>query len=309
MAETTKDTRVAVCVLTYRRPKGLKRLLDALGRQEFQRDVPRVEIIVVDNDADGSGAAVCRGRKSIRYSIESRRGIATARNTALRLVLPGAGFVVFIDDDAVPEPRWLDELLSAQRVFAADVVTGPVRPHFIQPPPAWVITGRVFGTQQRYAGQRVNVAYTSNVLIRSAVLEETGLRFDQRLDLVGGEDRHMFQRIAEAGYRIVWSDRAVVREWIPKNRTTLRWILRRSFRSGNSMTFTQLDLRPGFSTAAKLFGEGMARSIFGSGVLATGFVRGKHAVVDAACLLAYGAGLVTGIGGVRLREYLDSDGE
>jgi glycosyltransferase involved in cell wall biosynthesis len=309
MAETGSSTRVAVCVLTYRRPKGLKRLLDALRRQEFHREAPRIEIIVVGNDADGSGEAVCRGEEGVRYCGAPQRGIATARNTALREALPGNDFVIFIDDDGVPEPEWLYELLSAQRTYSADVVTGPVRPHFIQPPPAWVVKGRIFETRRRCQGQRVKVAYTSNVLIRAAVFKETGLRFDQRLDLVGGEDRHMFQRIFEAGYRIVWSDRAVVREWIPANRTTWRWVLRRSFRAGNSMTFTQLDLRPGFSTAAKLFSEGMARSIVGGGLLVSGLVRGQHVLVDGARHLAYATGLLTGIGGVRYREYLNTDGE
>lgn len=308
MAEA-KNTRVAVCALTYRRPIGLKRLLDALGRQEFRRQAPRVDIIVVDNDADGSGEAACRAVEGVRYCVEPRRGIATARNTALRRALPGSDFVVFIDDDDVPEPFWLDELLSAQRAYSADAVTGPVRPHFIQPPPAWVIRGRVFETRRRCPGQRVRVAYTSNVLIRSAVLLETGLQFDRRLDLVGGEDRHMFQRISEAGYKIAWTDRAVVEEWIPRNRTTWRWVLRRAFRSGNSMTFTRLDLHPGLKTAALLLGEAVARSILGGGVLASGFVRGKHALADGARHLAYGAGLLTGIGGVRLREYLCTDGE
>ena len=314
MAETKKNTRVAICVSTYRRPKGLERLLSALGDLEFRGSPPGIVIIVVGNDADRSSEAVCTRVKEklrwpVRYCDEPKRGVSSARNTALREALPGNDFIVFTDDDVVPQPYWLDELLATQRTYWADVVTGPVLPRFIEPPPAWVVKGRNFDRRRFPTGRPVKVAFTSNVLARASLFEKTGMRFDERLDLYGGEDDLMFRGFAEAGYRIVWADRALVHEWIPPNRTTVKWVLRRSFRVGNSITFTFLELRPRFSTVLKLLARGVAETVFGAGVLATGPLRGMHAMVGGARHMAYGTGLISAIGGIRYREYASTDGE
>lgn len=306
--------RVAVCVSTYQRPKGLGRLLSALDELEFRDKPPEIVIIVVGNEIDRSAEAVCSQAEkklqwAVRYCVEPRRGVASARNTALREALPDNDFIAFIDDDSVPQPDWLDELLVTQRAYRADVVTGPVLPHFIEPPPAWVVKGRNFDRRRFPDGRLVKVAFTSNVLVRAALFNETGMLFDERLNLFGGEDDLVFRSFAEAGYRIVWADRALVHEWIPANRTTVGWVLRRSFSVGNSTTFTFLELRPSFSTVAKLFGRGIAETVFGAGMLVTGLLRGMHAMVGGARHMAYGTGLITAIGGIRYREYRITDGE
>jgi hypothetical protein len=135
------------------------------------------------------------------------------------------------------------------------------------------------------------------------------MRFDERLDLFGGEDHLMFRSLAAAGYKIVWADRALVHQWIPPNRTSVRWVLLRSFSVGNSMTFTELNLRPAIPTAAKLLGRGVAELFVGAGVLVSGLARGTHAMVGGARHMAYGTGLITAIGGLRYREYHTTDGE
>lgn len=51
--------RVAVCIITYRRPDGLRRALDAVAAQVFDGARPDLRVLIVDNDEAGSARQVC----------------------------------------------------------------------------------------------------------------------------------------------------------------------------------------------------------------------------------------------------------
>jgi succinoglycan biosynthesis protein ExoM len=125
---------VAICIATHCRPLGLERLIRALAMLELTRCSPSsISIVVADNDPAGSARATCEAlRGAIRWPIEyvhePRRGIPFARNAcvdgARRL---GAELLAFIDDDEVPDPAWLDQLLLVIHDTGAGICTGPVR--------------------------------------------------------------------------------------------------------------------------------------------------------------------------------------
>src|SRR5438132_450140 len=127
---------VAVAVVTYRRASQLTRLLDSIAQLERPpggEDEPTV-VVVIDNDADGSAEATVDmfrsasgNRVEVRYAVEATPGIAAARNAAIALACD-RGAIAFIDDDEVPAPNWLSELLDAQVRYDADVVAGPAYP-------------------------------------------------------------------------------------------------------------------------------------------------------------------------------------
>ena len=134
-----EPVRVAVCVITHQRPEGLTRLIRALDALSFQKEPPNLQIIVVDNDSTGSALGVCERLRDdvqwpVEYTREPRRGIPQARNKAVQCAVNQAEFLAFIDDDEVPDMSWLDELLRVQRTHDADVVAGPVVPHFMELP-------------------------------------------------------------------------------------------------------------------------------------------------------------------------------
>ena len=98
-------TTVTVCVATYKRPDGLRKLLDSLQQQV---DAPPFEIVVVDNDREESARRVveaAKGDPAIRYLVEPRRGLAQVRNRSV--AESQATFLAFIDDDEWATPRWL----------------------------------------------------------------------------------------------------------------------------------------------------------------------------------------------------------
>jgi glycosyltransferase involved in cell wall biosynthesis len=185
--------------------------------------------------------------------VEPRRGIPFARNTAVARALgEGADFIAFIDDDEVPEPSWLDELLHVQRLYRVDVVMGPVLAHFTAPVAPWVEKGGFFHSLRHPTGHPMEWGWTSNVLVRSEVFEKMGKLFDERFALSGGSDRHFFERVRRAGHRMVWADEALVREWVPESRASLGWLLRRRYRLGNTYSTISVGFEPSARTRAGL---------------------------------------------------------
>jgi len=304
-----ESVRVAICVATYLRPEGLQRLLEALASASLPRSAPTVDVVVVDNDPEGSARAICENAREwfpfdLHYAIEKRRGIPQARNTALAVAIPTADFVVFTDDDVEPTQGWLAELLRVQALYQADVVAGPNPPRFLGEPPAWMREGSFLDGQQRVTGTLVDTAATNNVLVRCEVFQQMDRLFDERFALHGCTDSEFFRRVARAGHRMVWAQDALAYECIPASRMTLRWLLQRTYRIANGRGSPELRRLEGL-TAAWVFVNGLkclARGVVHPAI-AIALRRGAVARVHALLKLASGAGWLTGLFGLRYREY------
>lgn len=303
--------KVSLCVCTYRRPVGLRRLLDAVARIRTER-VERLEIVVVDNDPDASARETIDGMEGMPFALrcvhEPRRGISFARNRAVAEADPASEWIAFLDDDEEPEAGWLDELLRVQVTYAADVVAGPVPPKFETEAPRWVLRGRFHEPERRPTGTVLPYADTGNVLVRASLFRDFPAPFAASLALAGGEDTHFFLRVARAGHRIVWADAAVAWEWIPPSRVRLAWLLRRAFRRGNTWALLEAELEPGLRIRARRILRGGGRIVRGAVLLPIGLIRGRHAVVDALRGICFGAGSLAGVAGYRYDEYRTTHG-
>jgi glycosyltransferase involved in cell wall biosynthesis len=299
---------VAICVITYRRPAGLARLLEGIARLRFSGPELPLEIVVVDNDAAGTAREVCAshaaGRRwPLRYAIEPQPGIASARNCAVALALERAERIAFIDDDEVPEPEWLDELLAAAARTGADVVAGPVLPVYSEAVPEWIRRGGFFDRPRHPDGAELDVARTGNVLIHRRVFESLPADFDPRFGLTGSEDTHFFLRVRRAGFRIVWADRAVVTEWLPAKRATAGWLLQRAYRGGNGHTRCELAIADSFTRRAVRTAKGLGRVSYGLIGLPFGLLRGRAAALRFAREAALGLGTLAALFGSTYQEY------
>jgi succinoglycan biosynthesis protein ExoM len=305
--EVRGSARVAVCVITYRRPIGLEKLLRGLDGLRFEKCLePGASIIVVDNDPDRSAQSVCsaylsHGRWPVRYVHEPRRGIPQARNRALASVDPHVDFLVFIDDDEIPTPAWLDELLHVQREHGADAAVGPVMPIFEAEVPSWLRSA--FDRERSATGERLYNASTANVLIRRDVLEDARLVFDERFALTGGEDTHLFRRMVKEDAAIVWADDALVHETIPATRSTLGWVLRRAFRTGSTWSTVERELDPRAIILAARVGRSLVWTAYGAAILALGLVRGRRTALRGARRVFWAFGCLAGLAGIQHTEY------
>jgi succinoglycan biosynthesis protein ExoM len=300
---------VAICVASYRRPEGLKRLLEGINQLTFSQEAPDIEVIVVDNDATGSAGLVCTNceasfRWKLKYCIENVRGISFARNRAIASISQNATFVVFIDDDEVPEPAWLDELLSVQKAYNAHVVAGPVLPRFMKSDiPEWVVKGKFFEPHRYPTGHSLKVAFTNNVLISTQVLKQIDPIFDERFALTGGEDSHFFMRLYRSGYKFVWANEAVVHEWIPQSRTSIKWVLQRGYFGWSIHSCCERELYPSISVIGLRTIKGIGLIVQGLCQIIPSLLLGQYAVIQALLNIYRGVGTLAGIIGIRYQAY------
>lgn len=319
---------ITITACTFRRLPGLRALLDAIGAQRFETlPAPRLAVVIADNEGSEAVRAACEAfaRASsipVRYVHEPRRGIPWARNAALDQLDPACDWIAIVDDDEVPEPSWLEELVRAQRASGADVVQGRVVARFADGAPRWIREGPYFGWPASLFeesapllrdGEALSSAATNNALLRRAALGDPPLRFDVRFPFLGWDDALFFRTLHRRGARIVFADRARVAEIVPPERARLRYLLRVAYRQGNKklgmkLAFGKADVA-GAARAwllARNAARGVAAIATGLGALAIAPLRGgsvKRRAATAAMRVAGGAGMLASVGGARFEHY------
>ena len=301
---------ISICVCTYERPEGLKLLLDGLANLTFSKvPCPDIEVIIIDNDNSGIAEKICSETAqkfpwSLKTDVEAQRGITYARNKSVNLASREADFIAIIDDDEIPQASWLDELLFVQQQYNADVVTGPVSPHFQgENTPQWVVQGGFFDSSRFPTGTKMNVAFTNNVLVRGDVLRQLKPVFDDRFALTGGEDVYLFENINKLGYRIIWADEAIVYDSIPPSRTNAQWILKRGFSTWGAHSIVETELYPSVKVQTMRALKGLALILIGSIRFIPSLLGGKSQVVKSLLYIYRGLGSLGGILGFKHQEY------
>ena len=227
---------ISVCIPTFKRPGSLAKCLDALTKQSAAGFT--YSIVVVDNDARRSASSVVRERSvsssiDIVYAQEDEPNISRARNKAVASAC--GDYIAFIDDDEVPGSSWLQKLFETRRKFSADGVLGPVLPHYEGVPPDWLVKSGLCVRRSFPTGTRLNSSKhlrTGNILLKRNIFDGLDAPFDSRLGRSGGEDADFLGRMLEAGRSFVWCNEAPVYEFVPAERQTLSYHLRRALLRG-----------------------------------------------------------------------------
>jgi glycosyltransferase involved in cell wall biosynthesis len=299
-------TFISICIATYKRPERLSNLLDGINALEFRQvSSPMLEVIVVDNDSSGSAQETCDKVRalfkwSLIYDIEPQQGVSFARNRTVSKVSEAADFIAFIDDDEMPDSLWLDSLVSTQKNYQADVVTGPVYPQFQSDSiPKWIEKGGFFAPPTYETGTVLNAAFTNNVLVSADLVRKLDVVFDPRFAIKGAEDTHFFMRLRKMGAKIVWTNEAIVHESIPPSRTTLGWLLERGFWGWSSYSLFERELFPSPTAQMIRFIKGVI--LIFAGVLASfpGLFMGKQYLYKAILNIYKGAGTLSGLVGIQ----------
>lgn len=293
--------QVSICVITYNRPLGLRRLLEGIRQLQFTRiPQPTIETIVVDNDNKGLAKEICtefsdRLPGKLVCGVEPQRGISYARNKAVSLASPESDFIAIIDDDEVPTPYWLEELLLTQAQHSADVVAGRVVSRMPDQTPDWIVRGGFFRHKSRPTGTLRHVAYTNNVLVKGEVIRSLDRVFDLRFALTGGEDSELFSRLHRLGHKIVWCNEAVVEEWVSPTRLNLKYILTRGYRSRSTYSLLEQELNSAFSSRIVRMLKGVTLVFIGLMQLILALPQGKHKIANSLLSVYHGFGTCAGV--------------
>ena len=230
-----KSSHISVCICTYKRPTFLRHLLTELANQETGGRFT-FSIIVADNDGLRSAESLvsefaATSDIAVKYCVEARRGIALARNEAVRNAT--GDYIAFIDDDELPERDWLRSLFGACEKYGVDGVLGPVKPSFEEGVPRWIVRGGFYDRPCYKTG--FVLAYqqtrTGNVLLKEYLLRETDSPF--RAEFRSGEDVDFFRRAMEKRRVFIWCNEAVVYETVPPARWKRIYLLRRALLRGS----------------------------------------------------------------------------
>jgi len=127
---------LTVIVATRNRARQTAQILRHLASQETD-GILGYEVLVVDNGStDTTRLAVEAEQRGfpagLHYVYEGRTGKYYALNAGMAWA--AGNILVFTDDDARPDSRWLVPLAACVREEEADAVSGRVLPHWVAPP-------------------------------------------------------------------------------------------------------------------------------------------------------------------------------
>lgn len=173
---------------------------------------------------------------------EKNLGLSGSRNRALEYV--SGDVVALIDDDAVADDRWVEELVSVYEERDAIAVGGKMTPIWIAGKPEFLpeefywlvgVTHRGFAEP----GEEVRNTFGSNISFRTEILESLGgfsteVGRQGEKNLQAHETEFCARMREEYGRGVIYNPDAKVGHKVFEWRTDKRWLLERAFWQGYS---------------------------------------------------------------------------
>jgi len=300
--------QICIAIPTYRRPEPLQRLLDGIAALFVPRGCD-IAVLVMDNDAAQSARSLVGRRAAdfpfaLSYAHVAQPGLSSVRNFALGHATERFDFLAMIDDDEVPQPEWLVELVRVQQATRADAVVGPVPQIVPGDAPHWLREGGFFDLPVHTDEAFVTDGYSGNCLLRMASIERLGVGFDPTLNLAGGEDLMFFRELLGRGAKLAYAAAAVAAEWVAPERLNAAYVLKLNFRRGNTLALCDRRLNGGARTLGLRAVKAAGRVLRGCATaLPLALVRGRAGALRAVCDVAHGAGGVAGLLGHTYEAY------
>jgi len=265
---------VSICIITYKRPELLRKLIQSL--QDLDTEL-NCEVVIVDNDRNESARDTVNSLKNeiklpLHYHVEPEQNISLARNSSVRNAM--GKWIAFVDDDEYVDPDWLNHFAGTQKKFNADVLFGPVVFHFDEKTYHWKKT--LFIRKNMPTGFRIkNIRHvsTNNCFIKKEILLREKGPFNRDFGLSGSSDVELFDRILKGKAKLIWCNEAAVHEIVQPRRTKIDYLIKRHFRLGNCKTKFYLHKNKGIMGFMKVFFIVILRSVGEIGISTLCFVK------------------------------------
>jgi len=233
----------SVIICTYNRAKVLAECLATLAEQTLSPD--RYEVLVVDNHSTDDTAMVAASFahcwSHFQCVSEADKYLSKARNTG---TLHASGFhLVFLDDDVLLPPGYLDRVAYVRDHFAFPCWGGIDIPWYAHGKPLWVqdayLQFRLPYEQvtQVNAARKECVTGFSFIIRRDLLLASGG--FDPRVgmkgDVVGyGEETYLQHQLHARGIPVGYDPELILRHHMLPHKLKLRWYFEASVALGKS---------------------------------------------------------------------------
>jgi O-antigen biosynthesis protein len=194
--------RISVVVCSYNGSRTLRECCDGLQRLDY----PDYEVIIVDDGSTDETEAIAR-QYPFNVIRTENKGLSSARNTGLGAAT--GEIVVYLDDDAYPDPQWLKYLAAA---FMSSDHVGIGGPNIT---PA--DDGSAAQCVSNAPGNPIHVLISDveaehipgcNMAFRRSALEAVG-GFDSNFR-IAGDDVDLCWRLQSRGWKLGFSPGAVV---------------------------------------------------------------------------------------------------
>lgn len=253
------NTSIVVVLATYNGGEVLRRTLQAYAEQ----DAPACSwrIIVCDNNSTDITPQVLEEFESIipLTSIHVKKpGKNAALNAALDILRRGEEFVIFTDDDAIPQPGFLKAWESACKTEVdVELFGGKVVPYFLEKEPAWLREFEnnfdvIYALNDRANGLiEARHIFGPNMAVRRSIFHK-GLRFNESIGPnsqdalypMGSETEFCVRAEAQLGSAAYFASGPVVAHQIRAKQMDLEFITGRAYRHGRGFAFQEMEKNP-----------------------------------------------------------------
>ena len=237
--------KVSVIVPTY----NLKKIVCECLKSILSQDYPNLEVILVDNGCtDGTGEAVIKKFPQVRIIRNKKNlGVTGGVNTGLKEA--DGDYIWLVDHDNIFRKNTLSEMV---KLLESDSKIGIVVPkiyYWEKKDTIWaagtgmnLLTGENIFRGGKDIGkydkiEEVEIA-PANFLVKREVIEKVGFYDD--VFFISYEDADFSFRVKKAGYKIVYTPKAICYHKIPlldKKAAKQRWLSRAYWASRNKIIF------------------------------------------------------------------------
>ena len=189
--------RATIQLCTYNRAHLLERVLDGCFEQTVAGDCYEV-VLVNDGSSDETPAVIetARRRATCAFTVVEQANAGLARGRNAGIARARGERIIFIDDDVLPAPVFVEEHLRSHERRPEAIVRGAVintQSFERLPTPTWTL-----------ANYSANYFWTSNVSVPRRTLERVG-NFTESFVEYGWEDIELGMRLRAAGVRGIFN--------------------------------------------------------------------------------------------------------
>lgn len=233
---------LTIILCTYNRLKLLSNCLQVLARQVEEIGAPNIDVVIVDNNcSDGTNHVVSNLAKQhrwLRVVKETKQGLSHARNCGANVAI--GTYLCYLDDDGLPGPEYLKNILRVIDEQQPDIFGGPVFPFYTSKKPFWFQDTLEIRRHADSSGFADCPISGGNYIIRAELLRRLGM-FSPDYGMVGttlrlGEERELLERYKRvtprAHHRIYYSLECFIYHHVPAYKMSLAYFVKRAYQSG-----------------------------------------------------------------------------